>query len=71
MVDVKQEPAANGPHSVHAHDEEYQKKYITDTLDKFLNEFVFGNEDIPTTDGVLVLCCKHSKVIPVACRYEG
>ena len=52
MVDEKQEPAANGPRSVHAHDEEYQKKYITDTLDKLLNEYVFGNEDIPTTDGV-------------------
>ena len=52
VVDEKQEPAANGPHSVHAHDEEYQKKYITDTLDKFLNKYVFGNEDIPTTDGV-------------------
>ena len=52
MVDEKQEPAANGPHSAHAQDEEHQKKYITDTLDKFLNEYVFGNEDIPTTDGV-------------------
>ena len=31
MVDEKQEPAANSPHSVHVHDEEYQKKYITDT----------------------------------------
>ena len=52
FLDEKQEPAANCPHSVDAHDEEYQKKYITDTLDKFLNEYVFGNEEIPTTDGV-------------------
>ena len=52
MVDEKQEPAANGPQSADVQDEEYQKKYITDTLDNFLNEYVFGNEEVPTTDGV-------------------
>ena len=52
MVDEKQEPAANGPQSADVQGEEYQKKYITDTLDNFLNEYVFGNEEVPTTDGV-------------------
>ena len=29
-----------------------QKRYILDDVDKFLDEHVFGNEEIPTTDGV-------------------
>ena len=52
MVDAKHEPTANSPHSVHVQNEEYQKMYIIDTLDKFLDEYVFGNKEIPTTDGV-------------------
>ena len=28
------------------------RKSTSLTLDKFLNEYVFGNEEIPTTDGV-------------------
>jgi hypothetical protein len=52
MDDAKEEPAANSPHSVDVQDEEYQRKYITDTLDKFLDEYVFENKEIPTTDGV-------------------
>ena len=52
MVDAKHEPTANSPHSVHVQNEEHQKMYIIDTLDKFLEEYVFGNIEIPTTDGV-------------------
>ncbi len=52
MDDAKEEPAANSPHSDDVQDEEYRRKYITYTLDKFLDEYVFENKEIPTTDGV-------------------
>ena len=59
MDDAKHKPTANGPHSVYVFNEDYQKKYIDKTLDKFLHEYVFHtydkelkeNTSVPT-DGV-------------------
>ena len=53
MADTKHKPSANGPHSVYVLKEEYRKDYIINTLDKFLDEHVFNEENIgTTTDGV-------------------
>ena len=53
MADTKHKPSANGPHSAYVLKEEYQKDYIINTLDKFLDEHVFNKENIgTTTDGV-------------------
>ena len=41
MGDAKHKPTANGPHSVHIFNEDYRKDYINNTLDKFLDEYVF------------------------------
>jgi hypothetical protein len=51
MADAKHQPSANGPHSVYVLREEYQKEYIINILDKFLDEYVFS-EDNDDTDGV-------------------
>lgn len=45
MVDTKHKPVANAPHSAHVLSEEDRKSYITSTLDKFLNEYVFFDEN--------------------------
>ena len=52
MDDAKCKPTANGPHSVNIFNEAYQKTYIKDILDKFLEEFIFigGNKEV--ADGV-------------------
>ncbi len=42
MADAKQKPTANKPHSVYVLNEEYQKTYVSNILDKFLDEFVFA-----------------------------
>ena len=53
MADTKHKPSANGSHSVYVLKEEYRKDYIINTLDKFLDEHVFDEENIgTTTDGV-------------------
>ena len=53
MADTKHKLSANGPHSVYVLKEEYRKDYIINTLDKFLDEHVFNEENIDTTtDGV-------------------
>ena len=36
MLDTKHKPTANSPHSVHVLNEEYQKTYLINSLDKFL-----------------------------------
>ena len=41
MDDAKRKPTANGPHRVHIFNEDYRKGYINNTLDKFLDEYVF------------------------------
>ena len=59
MVGSKHKPTANGLHSVYVSCEEY-KSYLKNTLDKFLDEYVFGGDDktvasddeTATTDGV-------------------
>ena len=45
MLDTKHKPTANGPHSVYVLTEEYQKSYLSNALDKFLDEYVFIQED--------------------------
>ena len=45
MVDAKHKPTANGPHSVYVLCEEYKKSYLNNTLDKFLDEYVFVGDD--------------------------
>ena len=44
MVDAKRKPTANGPHSVYVLREEYQKSYINNTLDRFLEKYVYGDD---------------------------
>ena len=51
MVDTKHKPTANGPHGVHALKEDYQKTYLGNVIDKFLDEFVFLGDD-EKTDGI-------------------
>ena len=51
MVDTKHKPTANGPHGVDAVKEDYQKTYIGNVIDKFLDEFVFLGDD-EVTDGI-------------------
>ena len=41
MGDAKHKPTANCPQSVHICNEDYRKDYINNTLDKFLDEYVF------------------------------
>ena len=48
MVDTKHKPTANGPHSRQALKEDYQKTYMGNVIDKFLDEFVFLREDEAT-----------------------
>ena len=45
METTKHKPTANGPHSVNVFDEDYRKRYMGNTLDKFLNEYVFVTEN--------------------------
>ncbi len=45
MADAKQKPTANKPHSVYVLNEEYQMTYVSNILDKFLDEFVFAADD--------------------------
>ncbi|XP_028403253.1 uncharacterized protein LOC114525978 [Dendronephthya gigantea] len=51
MDDAKCKPTVNGPHSVYVLEESYMKTYINETLDKFLDEYIFHGE-IEVTDGV-------------------
>ena len=44
--DAKHKPTANGPHSVHIFNEDYRKDYINNTLEKFLDEYVFQADKI-------------------------
>jgi hypothetical protein len=46
MVDTKHEPVANASHSAHVLSEEERTSYITSTLDKFLDEYVFFDENV-------------------------
>ena len=52
MLDAKHRPTANGPHSVLVLTEEYRKTYLTNTLDQFLDEYVFAKEEecVPVDD---------------------
>ena len=52
MDDTKHKPTANIPHSVHVFNEDYQKTYIEEVLDKFLDEFMFHPKDKDVSDGV-------------------
>ena len=52
MASAKDKPTANGPHSVNVFDEGYRKGYMTNTLDKFLNEYVFEKSPTLATNGV-------------------
>ena len=53
MLDTKHKPAANSPHSVHVLTEEYQKTYLDNTLDRFLDEYVFvEDEESKAIDGI-------------------
>ena len=51
MDDAKCKPTVNGPHSVSDLNEGDRETYIIDTLDKFLNEYIFHGE-IEVVDGV-------------------
>ena len=57
IVDENHKPTANGPHSVNIFNEDYRKSYLTNTLDKFLDEYIFNDENkesssTDSTDGV-------------------
>ena len=52
METTKHKPAANGPHSVHVLAEDYQKTYIINVIDKFLDEHVFSDGSKEVSDGV-------------------
>lgn len=58
MEDTKHKPTTNGPHSVHVLTEEYRKTYLINSLDKFLDEYVFvqdedkEDEESKSVDGV-------------------
>ena len=52
MADTKQKPTANGPHSIQRLTEAYQKSYVNNILDKFLDEYVFIDSDDVSEDGV-------------------
>ena len=54
MSNAKQKQTANGPHSVYCLTEAYQKSYVNDILDKFMDEFVFiGDDDMSLSkDGI-------------------
>ena len=54
MADTKDKPTANGPHSVHVLSEVYRQSYLINTVDKFLDEYVFvgRNKEGATADGV-------------------
>ena len=55
MADSKDKPVINAPHSFHMLDNAYKKSYITSTLAKFLDEYIFIDEELEEavqTDGV-------------------
>lgn len=52
MDDAKCEPTANGAPSVNIINEAYQKTYIKDILNKFLDEFIFVAGNRKVADGV-------------------
>jgi hypothetical protein len=54
MSDTKQKPSKNGPNMAYITTDEQKKMYIERTLDKFLDQFVFIDEDDQAfgTDGV-------------------
>ena len=52
MSDTKQKPTANGPYSIQRLTEAYQKSYVNNILDKFLDEYVFIDSDDVSEDGV-------------------
>jgi hypothetical protein len=58
MADSKDKPVLNAPHSFHMLDNAYKKSYIISTLDKFLDEYIFIDEELEETvqtDGVMQL----------------
>jgi cyclopropane fatty-acyl-phospholipid synthase-like methyltransferase len=58
MADSKDKPVLNAPHSFHMLDNAYKKSYVTRTLDKFLDEYIFIDEELEETvqtDGVMQL----------------
>ena len=57
MMDTKHNPTANGPHSVHMLTEAYQKSYLVNTIDSFLEKYVFGGEDNHKTADVVWSYC--------------
>ena len=57
IVDENHKPTANRPHSLNIFHEDYQKSYLTSTLDKFLDYYIFNDENKESsstapTDGV-------------------
>ena len=52
MADTKQKPTANSPHSVKCLTEAYQKSYVNNILDKFLDKYVCIDNDYVSEDGV-------------------
>lgn len=45
ILDTKHKPTANSPHSVHVLNEEYRKTYLINSSDKFLDEYVFVEDE--------------------------
>ena len=46
IVDENHKPTANEPHRVNILlNEDYQRSYLTSTLDKFLDEYIFNDKD--------------------------
>ena len=55
MADTKHKPTANSPHSVYSLTEAYRSSYLGDVIEKFLDEYVFvddNDEDDAHGDGV-------------------
>ena len=72
MKDTKCKPMAN----VHYGSSEASKKsYITSTLDQFLNQYVFVDQDdalhSETTDRITCYAIQRVKVLSVAGRFQG
>ena len=56
MGGTKDKPTANSPHGDHVLNENYQKTYIHDVIDKFLDEFVFIGDEEESEETDIIWC---------------
>ena len=68
MSDTQQKPKKNGPNMAFMTTVEQKKLFIDSTLDKFLEQYVFIEDDQTFgTDSVCHLLCQSGKVIHDSC----